>query len=123
MGFVIKGRILISSVVDDFDSVNVNIEVRSGTQGRLGEAAVLDRFGIRRESIIGIHISQIAFHSGAILGEGGDVEHLAGAGQQFSLDFFQLGHGAFGGSLLVARIRFQWYRSSQCQSLHRRSAC
>ena len=75
-------------MVEKSDSVDLEIEIRSGTILGLVEETVSDNFGIRSVSFVGINVSHVGIKSIAAYGEGIGCEYLEGACFKFLLSCF-----------------------------------
>ena len=88
-----------SGFVDPVDSVDLHIEVRSGTELGFQEHAVLDHFRIGRIVRVGIHIRLIRGKRFSAHREFAGVKHFQRARSELLTHFFQLRGRSFRGVL------------------------
>ncbi len=87
--------------VEEGDSVDLDVEVRSGTLLGLVEVTVGNDLGVGGEVGVGVDVGHVAVKLRAVLGEGIGVEDVESAGLELSLGGLDSLNGAGGGNVSV----------------------
>ena len=94
-------KILTEVGVEQSDTVDENIEVRTSSELGLVEVTVLDNLSILLVCGIGVNVSQVRIQLLALNGKGVGIENVDLAALKLSSNLLQLSKSAFCSSVLV----------------------